>query len=122
MSPRPSKPKYRNKPVYATPEGLMVGSDHPGPKEKMFDSQREYRRWCVLIDRQKAGEISGLRRQVSFLLRAEGGAVVCRYKADLVYVERGQRVVEDVKGKITAMYKLKRKWMKAQYGIEILET
>lgn len=45
-----------------------------------------------------------------------------RYRADFVYVENGERVVEDVKGRITAMYRLKRAWLLAEYGIRIRET
>ena len=115
------QPKYRNKPVYVTPHGEIVMASHAGPKTKIFDSQREYRRWRELFAQQQAGRISGLRRQVPFKLHVNGIAI-CRYVADLVYVENGQRVVEDVKGRKTAMYLLKRKWMLAEYGIEIRET
>ncbi len=115
-------PKYRNKPVYVTLDGTIVGGDHPGPKTKMFDSQREYRRWCELIAMQKAGRISGLRRQVPFVLHAKGGAAICRYVADYVYVEAGCRVVEDCKGKRTATYRMKKKWMKSEHGVDIRET
>jgi hypothetical protein len=58
---------------------------------------------------------------VSFRLIV-GGVLVCRYRADFVYVESGARVVEDVKGFRTVVYKLKRRLMLACHGIEIKET
>lgn len=114
--------KYRNKPIYVTADGTIVDGDHDGPKTKMFDSQREYRRWLELVELQAAGRITGLRRQVPFILHAKGGVAICRYVADMVYVERGERVIEDVKGRKTRMYLLKRKWMLAEHGITIRET
>jgi hypothetical protein len=114
--------KYRNRPVYVSDAGDIVGAEHAGPKTKMFDSQSEYRRWCELVALQQAGKISGLRRQVRFDLHALGGAKLTRYVADFVYVEAGRRVVEDRKGKLTQAYKLRKAWMKAEHGVEIRET
>jgi len=53
-----------------------------------------------------------------------GGTVaVAKYLADFVYDERvGQdwiRRVEDVKGMDTAVSRLKRKWLKGEYGITV---
>ena len=47
-----------------------------------------------------------------------------RYEADFVYVDltNGAVTVEDCKGFRTDLYIWKRKHMKAQYGIDILET
>lgn len=87
-----------------------------------WDSKRERARWLVLWARKCAGQIADLRRQVRFDLHAQGGQKVCSYVADFVYTEGGRQVVEDVKGMKTPMYKLKRKWMAAEHGIEILET
>jgi hypothetical protein len=88
-----------------------------------FDSQREYARWRELQLLQQAGVIEHLVRQLPYFLHARNGEqAVATYRADFVYLKDGSLVVEDVKGVKTAMYKLKRKWMKAEYGIEILET
>jgi hypothetical protein len=88
-----------------------------------FDSQREYARWRELQLLQQAGVIEHLVRQFPYFLHARNGEqAVATYRADFVYLKDGSLVVEDVKGVKTAMYKLKRKWMKAEYGIEILET
>ena len=88
-----------------------------------FDSKKEARRWVELLALQRAGKLSALRRQVRIPIRVNE-IVVCRYVADFVYVEAGQRIIEDVKSKITRMnpvYRLKRR-MLAAMGVEIRET
>lgn len=83
-----------------------------------YDSKKEARRAAELNLMLKSGEISTLARQVRFRL-AKG----IEYVADFVYVTKnGERVIEDVKGIRTDVYKLKKKFMKEIYGIEILET
>ena len=87
-----------------------------------FDSKGEYRRWLELFAMQAAGRISELQRQVRFDLHSLGGAKICSYVADFVYIENGRRIVEDYKSEFTAkmpMFKIKAKWMKAEHGIEI---
>lgn len=96
----------------------------------LFDSQAEARRWRILLLLQEQGQISALRRQVSFelvrsvrLLGSKRATPPLRYIADFVYVDaEGRAVVEDVKGVITAVYRIKRHLMKAIYNIDILET
>ncbi len=109
--------KYRN--VKTTVDG------------EVFDSKREAARWHELQLRERAGQISELRRQVVFALHAPvirddgealGMAVVSTYVADFVYREHGQLVIEDSKGVRTAVYKLKRKHMLLEHGIRIKET
>lgn len=100
--------KYGAKPVTADGE--------------FFASTREYQRWLDLLLLQKSGIISGLQRQVPITLHALGGLAIARYIADFVYLENGERVVEDVKGCKTAMYALKKKWVKAEHGIDIKEV
>lgn len=100
-------------------------ADHPGPKTKVFDSLKEYRRWLELLALQAAGKIQGLQKQRSFPLRSSNGTIIARYRADFVYIERGVRIIEDVKSKptrATRMYQLKRKWMLAEHGVVIRET
>ena len=50
------------------------------------------------------------------------GVKVGFYKADFRYMQDGELIVEDVKGMKTPIYNLKKKMIKAIYGIEILET
>ena len=88
------------------------------------DSQREAARWVHLQTQQRAGLISGLRRQVRFPIIINGHRV-CAYVADFCYLSAGQEVVEDVKSPITRKlpaYRLKVKLMLAVHGITISEV
>lgn len=87
-----------------------------------FDSQREYARWCELKIMLGAGEIRDLHRQVRYDLKVNG-VLVCYYVADFVYTTVGNvTVVEDVKGVRTGVFLLKKKLMKACWGVDIREV
>jgi len=86
-----------------------------------FDSGKEANRYLELKLLQRAGEISDLKLQVPYEFIVNG-IKVCKYYADFVYQEKGKEVVEDTKGKITDVYRIKKKLMKAIYNIEVLET
>jgi len=86
-----------------------------------FDSKAEAARWSLLKVLSEIGVISELQRQVPYQI-AINGVKVCKYVADFVYTEKGQRVVEDVKGFRTAEYRLKKKLMLAVHQIEIQEV
>jgi hypothetical protein len=105
--------KYRN--VKTTLDGIT------------FDSVKEAKRYAELRLLERAGQIFNLQRQVSFVLipKQERNGKVERpvvYKADFVYTENGQEVVEDTKGVKTKEYIIKRKLMLWQYGIQIREV
>ena len=93
-----------------------------------FDSKKEAKRWAELKLLERAGKIFNLQRQVPFVLipkQVRDGKVAerpCVYKADFVYEENGEDVVEDVKGIRTKEYAIKRKLMLWQFGIEIKEV
>lgn len=93
-----------------------------------FDSVKEYSRYQQLRLLERNGVITGLQRQVKFELipsQRYAGKVVerpCSYKADFVYQEDGQTVVEDVKGFRTQEYIIKRKMMLYLCGIRIREV
>ena len=70
---------------------------------------------------ERAGEISELSLQPKFDLIING-CKIGFYKADFKYEENGKVVIEDVKGMLTPVYKLKKKMMKAIYNIDIFET
>lgn len=102
-------------------------------KDGDFDSGLEYCRWIFLKDEEKAGRISGLRRQVPFELvpaQRDGGPKgrllerPVTYVADFVYTRTadGARVVEDAKGVRTAAYVIKRKLMLRVHGVRIREV
>jgi hypothetical protein len=120
LAPQPAAltlpPKGRGKPGRSKYRNVKTQVDG-----RTFDSKKEARRYMELRDEQRAGAISGLRCQVPYALRV-AGELICRYRADFTYVRGGRFVVEDVKGKITDMYRVKARLMKAIHGIEILET
>jgi len=118
---KPKRSKHRNRPVYRNAKGLVCKIGTPGAK-KVADSGKEYRRRVVLESLAKAGVITHLRFQVVYKIYSKGGHLIETYRADFAYVAGITDVVEDVKGQITGAYRRKRKWMKAEYGISILET
>ncbi len=92
----------------------------------VFDSVYEKDVWIKLEMMQTSGLISDLKRQVKFPLHAwdeehRASVRVSTYEADFVYEQNGEMVVADAKGVLTALYRLKRAWLKAQYGIIIEE-
>jgi Protein of unknown function (DUF1064) len=123
---------------------LPAPSDEPAAKQSKyrnvrtvvdgitFDSKREAQHWAELKMRERAGEIECLERQFSFDLECPSAgdvapgtcSVVARYIADFRYFDiREQRWrVVDAKGKRTAMYQLKKKWLELQSGIVIEEV
>ena len=93
-----------------------------------FDSRKEADRWTELKFLERAGEITELQRQPSFVLvpkQVRDGKLVERqlvYKGDFAYTDRdGNTVVEDVKGVRTKEYIIKRKLMLWEYGIQVIE-
>ena len=87
------------------------------------DSQKEANRWCELKLLERAGKISGLQRQVKFeLIPKQDCERAVVYVADFMYIEDNKLVVEDVKGKRTKEYIIKRKLMLWVHGISIKET
>lgn len=88
---------------------------------QLFHSGGEAERWQELKLLERAGVISGLKRQVPFTI-THNGVYVTTYIADYEYEENGAKVVEDFKGHATEVYRLKKLLMKAFYGIEIRET
>ncbi len=88
-----------------------------------FDSKKEAARYSELKAMERAGKIRELQLQPRYELVVKN-VRVCRYIADSRYYdcEKNRWVVEDVKGLRTAVYKLKKKLMKALYGITITEV
>jgi hypothetical protein len=84
-----------------------------------FRSKREARRYEELKLLQRLNHISDLKLQPRFALVQE-----VTYVADFEYYDRlrGQVVVEDVKGYRTRQYLQKKKLMKRQHNIDVLET
>jgi hypothetical protein len=82
-----------------------------------FASAKEARRYGELKLLQMAGKISQLELQPRYKLVIEE-----TYVADFRYIEKGETVIEDVKGYLTREYKRKRKEMIKQHGVTIRET
>lgn len=119
--PQAGRSKYRAVPT--TVDGIR------------FASKREAKRYGELCLLLKRDEIRGLRLQPVYRIFirpfvrdgvAPGELIqVATYVGDFQYealdAGRWRRVVEDVKGVKTPMYRLKKKCVEALYGIEIRE-
>lgn len=86
----------------------------------VFDSIAESKRYKELKLLEQAGEISKLELQPRFLLQEgfrKNGKTFRKieYIADFQYIENGRLVIEDVKGKETEVFKLKRKLFEHEY-------
>lgn len=108
------------------------------PDGVTHDSKGESRRWAVLQQAQMAGLIKNLQRQVRFDLEVNG-VKVCTYVADFTYTLAGQLanekrhawlhdgnegplrldVVEDFKGTVTDVAKLKMRLFEAVMGYSV---
>jgi hypothetical protein len=91
-----------------------------------FHSKAEGERYEQLKELLASGAIDGLRLQPPFDCTVNNRKV-CVYKADFQYDvidDRGsviRTVIEDVKGMITDIYKIKKKLVEAVYDVKILE-
>lgn len=85
-----------------------------------FDSKKEAARYQELKIMERAGIITELELQPEYDLSVNHKPV-CKYRADFAYILGGVRIVEDVKGMKTDVYRIKNKLMKAIYNIEIKE-
>jgi hypothetical protein len=85
-------------------------------QKHLHDSKKEARRCDELNVLKMGGMITRLKQQVKFiLLRSfwidhEKIRPIC-YLADFTYYEDGVLIIEDVKGKLTEVYKLKKKML-----------
>lgn len=93
-----------------------------------FQSKAEARRYAELKLLEKAGEIYGLELQPRFPITVSARGydkpvTICTYVADFRYRfgRMGILTIEDVKGMKTPVYRLKKKMVEAQYGIQIQE-
>lgn len=104
-----TRSKYRNQPV--TEDGHR------------FDSKAEHRRYLELKLLVAAKEISRLDVHPRFEIEVKG-YFICHYEADFAYFDEReqQRIVEDVKGMRTDVYRLKAKLMRACHGITVREV
>lgn len=94
--------------------------------ELAFDSKAEAAEWVKLSALARKGVIRNLTRQVSYLLTVNG-VDVCTYRSDFEWDEvegttpEMRHVVSDKKGYRTREYLIKKRLMKACYGIDVRE-
>tara|TARA_R110000787_G_scaffold160652_4_gene274237 strand:+ start:992 stop:1336 length:345 start_codon:yes stop_codon:yes gene_type:complete len=88
----------------------------------VFDSKAEAKRYGELRLLLMADEIRQIELQPKFPCHVNGD-LICTYVADFKYRDQrtGERVIEDVKGMKTPVYKLKKKLVEALYALEIVE-
>lgn len=89
----------------------------------VFDSKKEATRYQELRLLERAGAIGDLELQPKYPIEVNG-TKICTYIGDFRYrdpASKYNRTIEDVKGIKTPVYRLKKKLMKAIYGIEIQE-
>ena len=124
-----NRPKYGNRKI--TRDGIT------------FDSAKEYMRFRELSILERSGAITGLERQVKYVLipaqyapdtmtargKIKRGKLLereCSYVADFRYIQDGETIVEDVKGykkgQAYALFALKRKLMLYIHGISVKEV
>lgn len=82
---------------------------------RRFASRLEGERYLMLLDAERRGLITGLRCQVRFRL----APCEATYVADFVYTKGGAEIIEDTKGVLTDVFKLKADMMKNLLGKEI---
>jgi hypothetical protein len=101
-----------------------------GPKETrtswdgiVFQSKMEMHRYEFLLEMLRLNLIDDLERQVPYPV-VVNGRKICTYKSDFNYrvVLTGEKIIEDVKGARTAVYKLKKKLVEAIHGITLTEV
>ena len=90
----------------------------------IFDSKAENRRYNELKLLYQAGAIYKLVIHPRYTLLDPFEVKGIRYRSivyegDFEYVENGKRICEDVKGKVTAVFALKKKLFINRYGDEI---
>lgn len=96
----------------------------------IFDSKKEAKRYGVLKMMVLAKEVFNLKMQVKFeLIPKQKGLRATNYFADFTYeindksdTQTPVTIVEDVKGKKTDVYMIKKKLMKFIHNIDIYET
>lgn len=89
----------------------------------VFPSRREAQHYRELKLMERAGKIKDLQIQVPYNIEVNGIHITV-YVADFVFynVETKRQIVADVKGFVTDVFRLKKKLMRAVYGIEITEV
>lgn len=92
-----------------------------------FDSAKEAKRYGELKLLERAGKIDSLVLQPVFEIFVDVSqdgdrrVRICDYRADFQYYRKRERIVEDVKGMKTPVYRIKKKLVEALYDLTITE-
>ena len=107
LIPRKGKSKFRN-----------IRVEYDGIK---FDSKRECAYYQELKLLEAAGDISQLRVHPKDFNITINNKRICRYEPDFIFYDnkQGRFRIQDVKGVVTALFKLKKKLVEATYDIEV---
>lgn len=127
-------PSLRIKSQFGT-EQIATSEKTPGKSKYWniqtngYDSKKEADRAFQLQCLEKAGMISDLQEQVTFVLQDgyynnKGEKIQpITYVADFTYTRKDESIVEDVKGLKTQVYRIKKKLFEKRYtGRTFLET
>lgn len=98
----------------------VIKTKYRNKKTNGYDSVKEYKRANELKLLERAGHISELQEQVTILLQEKfrhngKWERAITYIADFVYIQDGKKIIEDVKGFKTDVYKIKRKMLLFKY-------
>lgn len=104
--------------------GHKYGAKQTEVDGHIFPSKAEAKRYIELKLLERAGQISNLRLQPKYeILPKFKSNQAIHYIGDFEYIENGKKVVEDVKGVKTAVYRLKKKMFEYKYpDIELREV
>ena len=113
--------QYRGKSTRSTAKRSKYGNRKVKIDGHTFDSMAEGNRYLELKLIERAGGLCNLRVHPKWPLLGVNGGKVADYIADFAYVEMSggkyvRDVIEDVKGVETAVFRLKAKLFKDQYG------
>lgn len=91
-----------------------------------FASKREGKCWVELKALEYAKKITGLRRQVRIPIhvphwKTGEPIIAAHWVADFVFIEDGVEIWADAKGWPSDVYRLKKRMIYAEYGVEIRE-
>lgn len=86
-----------------------------------FHSVAEKNRYAELKLLERQGLIRDLALQPRYNLHCRTGQRVTWYLGDFLYKTDTETVLEDVKGRITREYLMKKKWLALEHGIKITE-
>jgi hypothetical protein len=113
MKPNPTESDVQRSKYRAIPTDCAAGHAHA--------SKLEAGRCDQLHELQADGKLSRLEQQPEFPF-IEDGATIFTYRADFSWFTQDCRVIEDVKGMRTPIYRLKKKLIEARYsGVVITE-